>query len=149
MLPWADQVSTHEKDVGDSLSQQCMAVTQPGWGGVHECSPGWDLILIGKQRHSNSCSKDPGQKEPGGGDVFLLSSLITPCRLLYIWHQTYMFLQIRRVSFIQQGESQNSYLCLCTKNAAAQEAFKWWLLFVLPDNVLKMDDNSQTASSIA
>ena len=78
----------------------------------------------------------------------LLSALITPCHLKNYIKQ--MFLQIIQVSFIRQGESQNSYLCLCTKNVASQEAFKWWLLFVLlPDNVLRMDDNSQTASSIA
>ena len=63
-----------------------------------------------------------------------------------ISHQTNASSGWRPVSFIQQGESQNSE---CSKNVAGQEAFKWWLLFVQPDNVLKMDANSQTASSMA
>ena len=76
----------------------------PTWlGRCMNAALAWDLILIGKHCHLDSCRKDAGQKEPG--QWCLLPALMTYCHLgkYYIYYIYAIKQEFWHISFIHLG----------------------------------------------
>ena len=98
----------------------------PTWlGRCMNAALAWDLILIGKHCHLDSCRKDAGQKEPG--QWCLLPALMTYCHLgkYYIYY-------IYAILYSSWAKAKTT-ICVWSRNVARQEGFKWrrflrWLI---------------------
>ena len=106
----------------------------PTWlGRCMNAALAWDLILIGKHCHLDSCRKDAGQKEPG--QWCLLPALITYCHLrkYYIYYIYAIKQEFWHIILYSSWAKAKTTICVWCRNVARQEGFKWrrflrWLI---------------------